>query len=478
MTITTVRRTASKPLTERALLTLKPGQKRADGALPPGFGRLIVRAQGRGGSSPDSVIRQFFFRYRDADGKDRTLLLGVHGSGSGMIDLAEARRKAHAFRDQMQAGLDPQARRAHDRLENRRMEQEAAQTGTLADLVNAYVDQLREKGKESATDTERTMRLHVTKPFPVLAATNAKDITPSDISDVMAQMIGKGIQRRTNIARSMLSAAFAFGAALDNDPRRKARALQAGGTEAKRFGIVSNPVTLVPPIQDYEKAGERTLTDDELKAYWLAIDKLSPGIGACLKVALLLGGQRLSQIKRLTRTGYNADDRTVELLDGKGRGAARVHLLPVSGQVIEQLQTMEQLNAKEYLFSTTNGQKEIDLTTLSVLVSTIAQAYAKERQKKHPDQPAIVPYTARDIRRSVETRMAALGISKEIRAQVLSHGRQSGVQAKHYDKYSYLPEKTAALAKWEAHLQEVFSGAAPKVIRGAFRTHIKTEAAS
>lgn len=468
MTAGPVRRTASKSLTERALLALKSGQKRADGALPPGFGRLIVRAQARGGS-PDSVIRQFFFRYRDANGKDRTLLLGVHGSGAGMIDLAEARRKAHAFRVQMQAGLDPQARRASDRLENRRKEQEAAQTGTLADLIHAYVDHLREQGKESATDTERSLRLHVTKPFPVLAATNAKDITPSDISDVMARMIGRGIQRRTNIVRSMLSAAFAFGAALDNDPRRRARALQAGNAEAKRFGIVSNPVTLVPPIQDYEKAGERVLTDDELKAYWRALDGVSPSIGACLKVALLLGGQRLSQIKRLTRSGYKVDDRTVELLDSKGRGVARAHLLPVSDQVLDHLQAMERMNQKQFLFSTTNGEKEIDLTTLSVLVSEIAQAYAKEWAKEHPNQPSIVPYTARDIRRSVETRMAALGISKEVRAQVLSHGRQSGVQAKHYDKYTYLPEKTAVLAKWEAHLKQVFDGAAPKVIRGVFR---------
>ena len=113
-----------------------------------------------------------------------------------------------------------------------------------------------------------------------------------------------------------------------------------------------------------------------------------------------------------------------------------------------------------FLFSTTGGSKEIDLGTLSLAVSRIGKALGGEGD----------PFTASDIRRTVETRMASLGISKEIRAQVLSHGRQTEGQAKHYDKYSYLPEEAAALAKWEAHFEEVISGSAGKVIRGRFRS--------
>ena len=43
----------------------------------------------------------------------------------------------------------------------------------------------------------------------------------------------------------------------------------------------------------------------------------------------------------------------------------------------------------------------------------------------------------------------------DLRGQLLSHGL-GGVQAVHYDKHSYLPEKTAALEKlekWERHLE-------------------------
>ena len=56
-----------------------------------------------------------------------------------------------------------------------------------------------------------------------------------------------------------------------------------------------------------------------------------------------------------------------------------------------------------------------------------------------------------DLRRTCETRLAELGISKDLRAQIQSHGL-GGVQARHYDRYDYLPEKRAALEAWAAWL--------------------------
>ena len=53
-------------------------------------------------------------------------------------------------------------------------------------------------------------------------------------------------------------------------------------------------------------------------------------------------------------------------------------------------------------------------------------------------------FTASDLRRTVETRLSAEGVSAEVRAHLQSHGL-GGVQARHYDRHSYLPEKRAAL---------------------------------
>ena len=67
------------------------------------------------------------------------------------------------------------------------------------------------------------------------------------------------------------------------------------------------------------------------------------------------------------------------------------------------------------------------------------------------------PFDLRDIRRTCETMLAGMGISRDTRAQLLSHGL-SGVQAAHYDRHGYLNEKRAALSAWEQRLDEIATG--------------------
>ena len=57
------------------------------------------------------------------------------------------------------------------------------------------------------------------------------------------------------------------------------------------------------------------------------------------------------------------------------------------------------------------------------------------------------PFSMRDLRRTAETHMAALGVSSDVRAQIQSHGL-GGIQARHYDRHDYMPEKRAARALW------------------------------
>jgi hypothetical protein len=41
-----------------------------------------------------------------------------------------------------------------------------------------------------------------------------------------------------------------------------------------------------------------------------------------------------------------------------------------------------------------------------------------------------------------------MGVSKDMKAQLLSHG-MSGVQDKHYDRHDYMEEKRRALIRWQ-----------------------------
>jgi integrase len=61
-----------------------------------------------------------------------------------------------------------------------------------------------------------------------------------------------------------------------------------------------------------------------------------------------------------------------------------------------------------------------------------------------------------DARRVVETRMAELGVPKEIVNRVLNHA--AGPITETYDLYSYLPEKRDALQRWADELKLITTG--------------------
>jgi hypothetical protein len=57
------------------------------------------------------------------------------------------------------------------------------------------------------------------------------------------------------------------------------------------------------------------------------------------------------------------------------------------------------------------------------------------------------PFKLQDIRRTCETQLAALKVTKDVRTELLSHGRNSLISGR-YDHHSYLDEKRAALEIW------------------------------
>ena len=68
------------------------------------------------------------------------------------------------------------------------------------------------------------------------------------------------------------------------------------------------------------------------------------------------------------------------------------------------------------------------------------------------------PPSPHDLRRTLETRMAALGIPKDHRDRVLNHV-PADVGSKHYDRHDYLAEKRTALTRWNDALATIVNGA-------------------
>lgn len=414
-------------LTVRGIATMKAGTWAADPAAR-GAGRLQVRKLASGEAA-------FYYRYTAPDGERVRLPIG-----SGLT-LADAREQAAQLSRRYQGGdRDLRAvieaeHREEDRQRAAKVKEaaaaEARAAATLGALLSAYVDQLKRDGKDSARAVETAVTRHIEKAWPKLWATPAADVTMDDLLSVVARVADAGKLREAAKLRSYVRAAYA--AAI------RARQSAQGLAALRDLKITSNPARDLVTIEGASQSRERALSVAELRAYWRRIVAL-PGIpGALLRFHLLTGGQRVRQLGRLTVDDLDSDAQSVRIMDKKGRRkVARIHDVPLIDAAAEALRAMGHDQEPGYLFTLTAGSTPAGYESLRDHLVTVRtdMAEAGELEKG--------PFTVGDLRRTIETRLAAAGVTREDRSQLQSHGL-GGVQNRHYDKHEYLSEKRAAL---------------------------------
>ena len=443
----------------KAKKTGKPDWK-SDGAIPKTHGGLQIYASPTGSAF-------WYWRYSMEGGKKtQRVRLGAYTAekAPGGLTLTEARedvaRKAALYQHEESRDVRAHLEREAARRAAEEQAAEAAQRAalaaeaaagqyTLARLLDAYVAHLRKQGKQSAGDAANIFANHVTKAHPAIAALPANAVTKRDIVAMLQTLTEGGKGRTAAKLRSYLRAAFALGAGALDDPDAPAALAP--------FAIESNPVATTASLAKYNRALERALTEPELRAYWAALQAAadSPTRDALL-LLLLLGGQRPAQLVRATVADVDLHAKSLRLRDPKGkRTQPRLHVLPIPAPalpIIERCIARAERQKSAWLFST-SGKAPLQPATVTHAAGAIAAALLAK-----PDDERIVRETfqLRDIRRTCETRLAAMGVSKDVRAHLQSHGL-GGVQGRHYDKHDYLTEKAAALEAW-AHFLETAPG--------------------
>ena len=73
------------------------------------------------------------------------------------------------------------------------------------------------------------------------------------------------------------------------------------------------------------------------------------------------------------------------------------------------------------------------------------------RQREREVIPIV---TNRDLRRTWKTLAGKAGLSKEIRDRLQNHALHD-VSSKSYDRWNYMPEKRAAMARWDKFVSEL-----------------------
>jgi integrase len=210
-----------------------------------------------------------------------------------------------------------------------------------------------------------------------------------------------------------------------------------------------------------ESSRARVLTDAEIKALWncLDLERTDIDIYRLTKLALkaiLLTGQRPGEVAGMTWKEIDGDWWIIPAERSKTHEENRVPLTSMLAEIIELARPYS--TASRFVFVSPQSPlyqhkkpniakpKESDIP---ISVGTMANAIRRHSIEMKIDER----FTPHDLRRTLRTRLAELGVSDMVAERILGH-RLQGVLAI-YNRHSYDIEKQQALALWEQRLREI-----------------------
>jgi integrase len=211
--------------------------------------------------------------------------------------------------------------------------------------------------------------------------------------------------------------------------------------------VAANPCSGVwhpgaPPARD------RVLSDPEIRAFWLATDKVGQPFAPVLKL-LLLTGCRLGEVAGMRRDELGADG--IWTIPGTRTKNHRQHVVPLPPMVQEIIATAPRVEGS-YVFTTT-GTSPIS-------------GWSKCKRELDEQMSAGVPsWRLHDLRRTCASGMQRLGVRTEVVERALNHvsGSYGGV-AGIYQRDPLHEETSAAMLRWSQHVQGLVSGKPTKVV--------------
>ena len=241
------------------------------------------------------------------------------------------------------------------------------------------------------------------------------------------------------------------------------------GDHARDLWVETSPCDRLKPkdLIGAKAVRTRILTDDELRAFWIATDALGYPFGPLFRL-LALTGQRKSEVSDAAWSEFDTAKKLWIIPPARMKADA-AHVVPLTGEALQMLGEAPRFNKGEHLFSTTFGVKPVSgfskaKRRLDGLMLAELRA-AAERRGEDPAKVKLPDWCIHDIRRTVRTGLSALRVADHVSELVIAHTKQ-GLH-KVYDQFAYLDEKREALALWAARLRSIVEPAPANVIEFA-----------
>jgi integrase len=360
----------------------------------------------------------FFIKYRmgGRGSRQRKYTIGTYGQ----ITLVQARDEARRILGDVARGIDPQ----EEKLTARR----ALGTDKIASLVARFLTE-RVSRDRSAKSVTGIFKRDV---LPEWGTRSVHEITKRDVNALLQRICSRGAGVLANRTLGSVRRFFNW-------------CRSQGISDASPCDDVKAPVPEVPR--------ERYLSNDELRRVLLAARELSYPYGIIVEL-LALTAQRKNEVARLEWDDINFGTAMWTLPAAKAK-SGRAHKIHLTTATLDRLARCPR---RSPLVFTTNGRTPVqDFSGYKERLDALA---------------GVTGWTLHDLRRTVATGMADLGIAPHVIDKILNH--QSGVLrgvAAIYQRNEFLAERQDALQKWAEHISELIGPPADNVVHIGHAAH-------
>jgi len=366
----------------------------------PGFG-LRLRA---GGS------RTFIVQYA-LGGRQRRMTIGT----PKILDAVKARQTARNLLAKVRLGHDPAAERTEARAH--------ASDEPFGAIISRFLArQERRLRPRSFIDTKRYLERH----WKPLHSLHLVRISRATVAACLGKIADENGPVAADRARAVLSSFFAW-------------AIGEGLCD-------TNPVIGTNKHFDGARSRDRVLTGRELAAIWKALP--DSDYGAIVRL-LIFTGQRREEIAGLRWSEVDLEAREITLPPARTKNN-RPHDVPLSKPALAILKSLPVRAGREFVFG--DGPRARNGRPPGPGGGFQGWSHCKAVLDKQTS--SIGAWRLHDVRRTVATRMAELGVQPHVIEAVLNHvsGHKAGV-AGVYNRSSYATEKREALDFWGKHIE-------------------------
>jgi integrase len=188
------------------------------------------------------------------------------------------------------------------------------------------------------------------------------------------------------------------------------------------------------------------VSDDELKSVWRAADALEPVYAGFVKLLILTGARR-SEVAGMTWREVDLAARLWTLPAARAKNN-REHTVPLPDLAAEILRTLPRIDDSDLVLTLTGRVPLRAFRNIKRRIDTLA--------------PPMPQWVLHDVRRSVASGMARLGINLPVIEKLLNHvsGSFAGIVGV-YQRHSFADEKRAAMAAWARFVEQLVTGETP-----------------